>query len=252
MDKRPGVPNAIIEGALWWSAATRKIYQLGGWFSTNSQQDPGYIPNTALPSSSIWEFDPFANSWEQSTSFQNVNTGIKIERPGAAAYCDAPSLNKSYIFEGYVEYRSDIQYANWSSGASTTFKCKKCASKVQSLLTHISVLEGMLELDTNTNSHPTLTNISVPTYVGPRMNGAMIHLPVGDKGVLVQIAGQTTVNPTPWGVPIPNANQMNTEINNTYVDIYDIETGFWFRQQTFGKLLAGVKGAVLLTKIRCS
>lgn len=99
------------------------------------------------------------------------------------------------------------------------------------------VLEGMLELDTNANLNaPTLTNISVPTYIGPRMNGAMIHVPVGDKGVIVQIAGQTTMNPTPWGVPIPGANQFNTAINNSFVDIYDIESGFWFRQQTFGKL----------------
>lgn len=101
------------------------------------------------------------------------------------------------------------------------------------LLTGSSDLEGMLQLDTNT-SPPTLTNISVPTYVGPRMNGAMVHVPVGNKGIIVQIAGQEPMNPTQWGVPIPGANQQNTAINNTYVDIYDIESGFWFRQQTFG------------------
>lgn len=108
----------------------------------------------------------------------------------------------------------------------------------------------MLQLDTNT-SPPTLTNISVPTYVGPRMNGAMIHVPVGDKGVIVQIAGQTTMNPTPFGVPIPDANSQNTAINNSFVDIYDIESGYWFRQQTFGKILLAIKEA-LLTMRRCS
>ena len=91
------------------------------------------------------------------------------------------------------------------------------------------VLEGMLELDNNT-SLLTLTNI------GPRMNGAMVHLPVGEQGVLVQIAGQTTTAGTaiPFGVPIVDANAGNTNINNSFVDIYDIQTGFWFRQQTFG------------------
>ncbi|CZR61606.1 uncharacterized protein PAC_11503 [Phialocephala subalpina] len=216
IDKGPQVPNAIIEGALWWSAATRKIYQVGGWFSFNSLQDPGYIPDASLPSSSIWEFDVDKKTWEQS-AFNYVHTGTKLDRPGAAANCDAPSLNQSYIFEGYVEFRSDIDYYNWTRGAATTFK----------------YLEGMLQLDTNT-SPPTLTNISVPTYVGPRMNGAMVHVPVGDKGIIVQIAGQEPMNPTQWGVPIPGANQQNTAINNTYVDIYDIESGFWFRQQTFG------------------
>jgi hypothetical protein len=92
----------------------------------------------------------------------------------------------------------------------------------------------MLQLDTTT-SPPTLTNISVPSYMQPRMNGGMVHVPVGKKGVIVQIAGQTTVNPTPYGQPIENANALNTNINNTFVDIFDIESGFWFQQQTFGK-----------------
>jgi len=104
------------------------------------------------------------------------------------------------------------------------------------LLIKVIVEEGMLQLDTNT-SPPTLTNISVPTYVGPRMNGAMIHVPVGAMGILVQIGGQTTMDPTPFGVPIINANAMNTNINMSFVDIYDIETGYWFRQDTFGTLI---------------
>jgi hypothetical protein len=97
----------------------------------------------------------------------------------------------------------------------------------------IIVLEGMLQLDTNT-SPPTLTNISVPDYMGPRMNGAMIHVPVGEQGVIVNIGGQTTQNPTPFGVAITNANAGNVNINNSYVDIYDIKTGYWFQQATFG------------------
>jgi len=91
----------------------------------------------------------------------------------------------------------------------------------------------MLQLDTNT-APPTLTNISVPNYIGPRMNGAMIHIPVGEKGVVIQIAGQVPQDPTPFGTPILKANEKNTNIANDFVDIYDIQTGFWFRQQTFG------------------
>jgi hypothetical protein len=98
-----------------------------------------------------------------------------------------------------------------------------------------TVLEGMLQLDTNT-SPPTLSNISVPSYIGPRMNGAMIHVPVGEQGVIVQIGGQMTVNPTPYGIGITNANAGNTNINNSFVDIYDIQTGYWFRQETFGEI----------------
>ena len=93
----------------------------------------------------------------------------------------------------------------------------------------------MLQLDTNpTNTPPVLSNVSVPTYIGPRMNGAMIHVPVGEQGILVLIGGQTTMVPTPYGIGIQNANAGNTNINNSFVDIFDIETGYWFRQDAFG------------------
>ncbi len=91
----------------------------------------------------------------------------------------------------------------------------------------------MLQLDSNT-SPPTLTNISVPNYIGPRMNGAMVYIPIGSQGIIVHIAGQKTANPTSYGVPILNANGGNVNIDNSFVDIYDIETGYWFRQATFG------------------
>jgi hypothetical protein len=71
----------------------------------------------------------------------------------------------------------------------------------------------MLELSSgNDVSQPTLTNISVPTYIGPRMNGAMLHVPVGKKGIIVHIGGQTTRDPTPYGVRIPNAVAGNTNV----------------------------------------
>lgn len=214
LDKPPNVPNALIEGTLWYSQITRKIYQLGGWFSTNNVADPGYIAN--VPESAIWELSIDSQTWKQS-SFSLVNTGKKVDRPGAANACDAPSLNKSFIFEGYVQHRSDADYANYTVNSEFKF------------------LEGMLQLDTNpTNTPPVLSNVSVPTYIGPRMNGAMIHVPVGEQGILVLIGGQTTMVPTPYGIGIQNANAGNTNINNSFVDIFDIETGYWFRQDAFG------------------
>jgi hypothetical protein len=74
----------------------------------------------------------------------------------------------------------------------------------------------------------------VPSYIGPRMNGAMVHVPVGEKGVIVQIGGQTTQDPTPFGVAITNANAGNVNINMSFVDILDLKTGYWFRQEAFG------------------
>ena len=46
IDKGPSVPNALIEGALWYSQITRKVYQLGGWFSYNSVSDPSRNQHT--------------------------------------------------------------------------------------------------------------------------------------------------------------------------------------------------------------
>lgn len=111
----------MIEQTLWYSQITRKIYQLGGWFSFNSQSDPGFTELADIPESAIWEFDIDTQLWTQS-SFSYVNTGNKVERPGAAANCDAPSLNMSFLFEGYVQQRSDANYITYEK--SSTFKCK--------------------------------------------------------------------------------------------------------------------------------
>ena len=121
VDKGPNVPNALIEGALWYSGITRKVYQLGGWFSFNSVSDPGYITDAQIPESAIWEFDIDGQTWTQS-EFTLVNTGSKVDRPGAAANCDAPTLNQSFIFEGYVQRRSDHDYINYT--VSSEFKCE--------------------------------------------------------------------------------------------------------------------------------
>ncbi|KAK0717349.1 hypothetical protein B0T26DRAFT_648075, partial [Lasiosphaeria miniovina] len=220
--KGPDVPSSLIEHVLWFSPATRKIYQLGGWFSFNNVNDPGYKNLTQIPLAAVWEFDIDAQTWSEADDLALVDTGAKVQRPGAAASCDVPSLNRSFIFEGYVQQRSDQEYTGFT--ASSEFK----------------FLEGMLSLDTGGDvAKPTLTNISVPQQMdgedlGPRMNGAMVHLAVGKYGVLVQIGGQTASNPTPYGRAIANANAGNTNIPLSYVDIYDIESGFWFRQQTFG------------------
>ncbi|KAK3937612.1 hypothetical protein QBC46DRAFT_267165, partial [Diplogelasinospora grovesii] len=222
LHKGPDVPSSLIEHTLWYSRATRKVYQLGGWFSFNNVNDPGYKPLSAIPEAAIWEFDIDGQAWSMAADLAVVNTGNKTDRPGAAANCDAPSLNMSFVFEGYVQQRSDQDYINFTQSSQFKF------------------LEGMLSLDASTAvAKPTLTNISVPQQMagqdfGPRMNGAMVHVPVGEYGVVVQIGGQTTVNPTPYGQAIANANAGNTNIPLSFVDIYDIESGYWFRQQTFG------------------
>lgn len=127
MDKGPQIPNALIKGTLWYSQATRKIYQLGGWFSFNNIADPGYITDAQLPSSSIWEFDIDAQKWAES-AFTYVHTGSKVNRSGAAANCNAPGLNMSFIFEGYVQRRSDTDYKNFT--VSSQFQCKSLSSTI--------------------------------------------------------------------------------------------------------------------------
>lgn len=122
LPKGPGVPNALIESSLLYSASTRKVTQIGGWFSYNSQADPGYVPDNEIPESSIWEFDIDSESWGQATGIGYPGYGQKVERPGAAAYCDAPTLNKSFVFEGHVWRRSELAYDDYILGKD--MKCK--------------------------------------------------------------------------------------------------------------------------------
>lgn len=76
----------------------------------------------------------------------------------------------------------------------------------------------MLTLDTSNDvSKPTLTNISVPQKMngadfGPRMNGAMVHVPVGSKGIVVQVGGQIPTRSTAYGVPVQDANAGNVNV----------------------------------------
>lgn len=58
--------------------------------------------------------------------------------------------------------------------------------------------EGMLQLDTTT-SPPTLTSISVTDYIGPRINGAIVHVPVSDHGIIVSIVGRSSIILLPIG-----------------------------------------------------
>jgi hypothetical protein len=83
--------------------------------------DPGFWNLSRIPQSAIWEFDIDNKTWSKATGFNLVDAGIKIDRPGAAANCDAPTLNMSFIFEGYVQQRSDQDYADFKPSAD--FKC---------------------------------------------------------------------------------------------------------------------------------
>ncbi|TLD09740.1 hypothetical protein PspLS_11400 [Pyricularia sp. CBS 133598] len=219
------VPRALNEHALWYSKTLNKIYQLGGWASSigDRGRDPSNLPE--VPSSGIWEFDIVSERWTKADDgFDKRNTGDKIERQGAASYCDAPSLGVSFLFEGYVQQRSDKDYANYAP--STDFK----------------YISGMLALDTSEGlEKPRLTNISTPrsldgdkTHFGPRMSGGMVHIPVGEKGILVQLGGHTTEDYPQYGNKVSGANTKNKNIDLSFVDIYDISSGFWFHQQTFG------------------
>jgi hypothetical protein len=109
--KGPDVPGSLMEHALWYSPATRKIYQVGGWWSASNTEDPGFKDLRDIPEASIWQFDIDSKTWTQADGqLALVNQPGKVDRQGSAAFCDAPSLNKSYIFEGYVMQRSDKDY----------------------------------------------------------------------------------------------------------------------------------------------
>jgi hypothetical protein len=122
LGKPPNVPSSLIEHALWFSRATKRIYQLGGWFSFNGKEHPSYVNDPDLPRPAIWEFDIDGRRWSIADDFRPVHTGDVVDRPGAAAYCDAPSLNRSYIFEGFTQRRSGSHNANFT--AISDFRCQ--------------------------------------------------------------------------------------------------------------------------------
>lgn len=156
------------------------------------------MTNSSLPDPSIWQYAIDSGTWSQANPTKKGNL---IHRPGAAAYCDAPALNKSYVFEGYAQARSERATQNLTANSDSVF------------------LEGMLEFDTSSassssdSSQMILTNITAPQYMPPRMNGAVVHLPIGDKGVVMMVGGQAPTTGLPFGVVVPNANSQATEVS---------------------------------------
>lgn len=123
------VPNSLIENSLLYSASTRKVTQIGGWFSYNTQTDPGYVPDDGLLPPSIWQFDIDSETWSNASDTMISGNGKSLERPGAAAYCDALTLNKSFVFGGQVWRRTDPEYDTYILGEDM-----KCKSWVQNTM----------------------------------------------------------------------------------------------------------------------
>lgn len=165
---------------------------MGGWFSFNNQKSPIFVQTTDIPDPSIWQYGIDTRNWSQANFTKKGNL---FHRPGAAAYCDAPTLDRSYAFEGFVQQRSERATTNLTQNSDEIF------------------VEGMLELDTSSSSQTVLRNITAPQYMPPRMNGALVHLPIGDKGVIVAVGGQAPTTGLPFGVVVPNANAQATEVS---------------------------------------
>jgi hypothetical protein len=55
----------------------------------------------------MWEFDVDTRSRSIADNLSSVNTENKFDGARAAAHCDAPAVNMSFIFEGYVQQGSD-------------------------------------------------------------------------------------------------------------------------------------------------
>lgn len=122
LPKDARVPNGLISLSLLYSIETRRLTQLGGWFSYNSETDPGYVSDDQLPAPSIWDFDIDAELWHNATNISYVGDPKKFEAPGAAAYCDAPNLSKSFVFGGHVWRRTSPEYKDYVLGEDE--KCK--------------------------------------------------------------------------------------------------------------------------------
>ncbi|OXV06242.1 hypothetical protein Egran_05990 [Elaphomyces granulatus] len=86
-------------------------------------------------------------------------------------------------------------------------------------------VEGMIQFNTTTGN---FTQLDAPFT--PVQNGALVHIPVGDSGVLVYFGGETPVS--------ADAVQNTLRIPNSwdYVQIYDIANKKWYNQVTTGKV----------------
>ncbi|KAI9048313.1 hypothetical protein LZ554_008107 [Drepanopeziza brunnea f. sp. 'monogermtubi'] len=85
----------------------------------------------STPKAETRDFDINAERWSDESHLKILNTRKKIDRPRAAAHCDAPTLNQSLILGGVrgSRYLSDPGYANYAQ--YDAYKCMSVFGRVQ-------------------------------------------------------------------------------------------------------------------------
>ncbi|KAK2743719.1 hypothetical protein FQN55_007122 [Onygenales sp. PD_40] len=202
---RPKVPT-LKDQALWTDKDNTTLFTYGGRGASNTSIDNG-----------LWTYTIADKSWKlQTTSIRPVRfsgggmflpfsvhivADDKDERLiGSLVYVNVPSIQSGYWIGGY-------------QSSDTTLDITDKTKRYSSTMLHFNTTTGEIE------------QLHAP--FSPVEQGALVHIPVGELGILVYFGGEVpsvadgidaTLTPNSW----------------KYVRVYDIAGKKWFKQPTTG------------------
>lgn len=210
----PYSPPAVSLGSLWSSNDGQSLYQWGGQFADNPYISPG--------PSNTFKFDTQSLTWNQI----NNTMGDQVLRASEGASALVPNLGSNsnhlaYYFGGHLDWAS---VPNWSNSTPRIF----LDSIIEFDLGSLSWKNYSSFAPSSVSGFNNATAESAPTI---RADGTLTYVPsIGtkSKGALVSIGGGQNFQST--------TQNSNRSIDNSALDVFDLETKSWVKQATQGDI----------------
>ncbi|KAH9807902.1 hypothetical protein DFH28DRAFT_1001077 [Melampsora americana] len=213
-NSNPYFPPSVSLGSLWSSNDGQSLYQWGGQFADNPIISPGPM--------NPFKFDL------QSLTWSSINPkGDQVLRASEGASALVPNLKDpskdhlGYYFGGHLDWAS---VPNWSNLTPRVF------------------LDSILEFDLSSSSWKNYSSFAPSSVSGfnnattessptIRADGTLTYVPsigTNAKGALVSIGGGQNFQST--------TQNSNRSIDNSALDVFDLETKSWVKQATQGDI----------------
>ncbi|KAK3307584.1 uncharacterized protein B0T15DRAFT_574343 [Chaetomium strumarium] len=165
-----------------------------------------------------------------------VNVTRYVAYGGAAS---APSENLAWYFSGLRSRRGGPIYDPNSANDTTA---------------PVEVSETLIILDMAEQQRETFTNKPLPPHISGRANPEFVWVPIGSRGIVVALGGVVYpdfVQPDGHSQNATASESQSPEFMST-IDIYEVASGNWYRQQTTGGPKQLTRGCAVVARAQDS
>lgn len=140
---------SVVGGALWADQVNEKLYLFGGEY-------PDGVPSGNSDPSALWTYDPWKDGWSK------VPMNSKYSRPSFGASVSVEEIGTGFYLGGWLDAQNT---PGWTGDKFA--------------------LNTLMSYDMTNN---VLQNLTGPAG-DPRVEGVLLYVPAGDKGMLVSFGG---------------------------------------------------------------